>query len=100
MRRRIKSIALTSDSAGVSRLLLAFAIMLITLFAWTLAHAAPVEGVKGRDAAYRVHASQHHDQNAADRQPDGSRSRLVRRPGRPLRLSSRIGSGLGIRETN
>ena len=57
MNRRVKSIAVTSDSAAISRLLLAFAIMLITLFAWTLAHAAPVEGVKVRDAAYRVAAA-------------------------------------------
>ena len=54
MNRRVKSIALTSDSSAISRLLLAFAIMLITLFAWTLAHAAPVEGVKVGDAAYRL----------------------------------------------
>ncbi len=39
---------------AVSRLLLAFAVMLITLFAWTLAQAAPVDGVKVRDAAYRL----------------------------------------------
>ena len=54
MKRRIKSIALTSENSGVSRLLLAFAVMLITLFAWTLAQAAPVDGVKGHDAAYRL----------------------------------------------
>ena len=52
MKRRIQSIALTSESSGSSRLLLGFAVMLITLFAWTLAQAAPVDGVKVRDAAY------------------------------------------------
>jgi len=51
---RVKSIALASESSGISRLLLAFAVMLITLFAWTLAQAAPVDGVKVRDAAYRL----------------------------------------------
>jgi hypothetical protein len=57
VRRRVKSIALTSENSGTSRLLLAFAVMLITLFAWTLAQAAPVDGVKGRDATYRVAAA-------------------------------------------
>ena len=54
MKRRIKSIALASESSGISPLLPAFAVMLITLFAWTLAQAAPVDGVKGPDAAYRL----------------------------------------------
>ncbi len=57
MRRRVKSIALTSENSGISRLLLAFAVMLITLFAWTLAQAAPVAGVKGQDAAQRAPAA-------------------------------------------
>lgn len=52
MNRRIRSIALSSESSAISRLLLAFAVMLIALFAWTLAQAAPVDGVKGHDAAY------------------------------------------------
>ncbi len=54
MKRRIKSIALMSDSSGISPLLPALAVMLITLFAFTLAQAAPVDGVKAHDAAYRL----------------------------------------------
>jgi hypothetical protein len=57
VKRRIKSIALASESSGASPLLTAFAIMLITLFALTLAQAAPVDGVKGHAAAYRVAAA-------------------------------------------
>jgi hypothetical protein len=51
---RIKSISLASDSAGISLLLPALAVMLITLFAWALAQAAPVDGMKAEDAAYRL----------------------------------------------
>jgi hypothetical protein len=54
VKRRIKSIALMSEISGISLLLPALAVMLITLFAWTLAQAAPVDGVKAQDAAYRL----------------------------------------------
>ena len=54
MKRRIKTIALTNENSGASALLLAFAVMIIMLFALTLAHAAPVDGVKGHDTASRV----------------------------------------------
>lgn len=54
MKRRIRSIALTNENSAASRLLLAFAVMLIMLFAMTLAHAAPADGVKARDAAWRL----------------------------------------------
>ena len=54
MKLRVKSIVFASESSGISPLLPALAVMLITLFAWTLAHAAPVDGVKVRDAAYRL----------------------------------------------
>ena len=54
MKLRVKSIALASGSSGISPLLPALAVVLITLFAWSLAQAAPVEGVKGQDAAYRL----------------------------------------------
>ncbi len=54
MRLRVKSVALASESSGISPLLAAFAVMLITLFAFTLAQAAPAVGVKAHDAAYRL----------------------------------------------
>ena len=54
MKLRVKSIALSSESSGISLLLPALAVLLITLFAWTLAHAAPVDGMKAQDAAYRL----------------------------------------------
>ena len=54
MKLRAKSVAMESERFGFSPLLPALAIMLITLFAFTLAHAAPVEGVKAHDAAYRL----------------------------------------------
>ena len=54
MKLRVKSIAFASERFGSSPLLPALAVMLITLFAWSLAQAAPVDGVKVRDAAYRL----------------------------------------------
>ena len=54
MKVRAKSIALASENSGISPLLTALAVMLITLFAFTLAQAAPVVGVKAHDAAYRL----------------------------------------------
>ena len=54
MKRRVKAIALRNEGFDVSPWLTALAVLLITLFALTLAHAAPVVGVKGHDAAYRV----------------------------------------------
>ena len=54
MKRRIRTIALTNENSGASTLLLAFAVMIIMLFALTLAHAAPVDGVKTQDAASRL----------------------------------------------
>ena len=54
MKFRAKSVAIPSESFGFSPLLPALAIMLITLFAFTLAQAAPVVGVKPHDAAYRL----------------------------------------------
>ena len=54
MKLRAKSIALASENSGISPLLTVLAVMLITLFAFTLAQAAPVIGVKAHDAAYRL----------------------------------------------
>ncbi|HYE86639.1 MAG TPA: hypothetical protein VEA16_09805 [Vicinamibacterales bacterium] len=54
MKLRVKSILLASESFGVSPLLPALAVMLITLFAWSLAQAAPVDGLKAHDGAYRL----------------------------------------------
>ena len=54
MKVRAKSVALPSESFGFSPLLTALAVMLITLFAFTLAQAAPVVGLKTHDAAYRL----------------------------------------------
>lgn len=55
MKLRVKSIAMASERVGVWPLLPAIAVMLITLFVWSLAQAAPVEGVKDAAAkAYRV----------------------------------------------
>lgn len=54
MKLRVKSIALVSENSGISLLLPAFAVLLITLFALTLAQAAPADGVKAQDATYRL----------------------------------------------
>ena len=54
MKLRAKSVAIASESSGFSPFLPALAIMLITLFAFTLAQAAPVVGLKAHDAAYRL----------------------------------------------
>lgn len=54
MKRRVKAIALRNEGFDLSPFLTAFAVLLITLFALTLAHAAPIDGVKGHDAAYRL----------------------------------------------
>ena len=57
MKRRVRAIALRQESFDVSPWLTAVAVLLITLFAVTLAQAAPVDGVKGHDATYRVSAA-------------------------------------------
>ena len=55
---RVRHIAVASESFGVWPLLPAVAVMLITLFVWSLAQAAPVDGVKDRAAnAYRIPAA-------------------------------------------
>lgn len=54
MKLRVRTIAMASESFGISPLLPAFAVVLITLFAWSLAQAAPVAGLKGHDATYRL----------------------------------------------
>ena len=55
MKVRVKSIAVASESFGVWPLLPAVAVMLITLFVWSLAQAAPVDGVQDVAAkAYRM----------------------------------------------
>ncbi len=54
MKRRVRAVALRNEGFDISPFLTALAVMLITLFALTLAHAAPVDGVKRDDAAYRL----------------------------------------------
>jgi hypothetical protein len=48
---------MATDSSGIALVLPAVAVFIITLFAVTLAQAAPVEGVKGHDSTYRVSAA-------------------------------------------
>ena len=58
MKVRVKRIAVASESFGVWPLLPAVAVMLITLFVWSLAQAAPVEGVNELGLkAYRAPAA-------------------------------------------
>lgn len=58
MKVRVRSIALASERVGVWPLLPALAVMLITLFVWSLAQAAAVDGVKNLAAdAYRMPAA-------------------------------------------
>jgi hypothetical protein len=52
---RVRTIAVASENFGVWPLLPAVAVMLITLFVWSLAQAAPVDGVKElASKAYQV----------------------------------------------
>lgn len=54
MKRRVRAVAIRNEGFDVSPWLTAVGVVLILLFAVTLARAAPVNGVKGHDAAYRL----------------------------------------------